>query len=57
MAAPKNNTNARKEKKNRKGWSQRLPVDVIEVIKSESKRLEISQADFVAFVLRQYYKR
>lgn len=57
MAAPINNTNARKGEVNRKGWSQRLPIDVTEIIKSESKRLEISQSDFVSFVLRQYYKK
>ena len=54
MPAPTKNTNARKGKVNRQMWSQRLPVDVHELIKKHAARLDISQADFVAVIVRQY---
>lgn len=54
--APLKNTNARKGKHNRQMWAQRLPVDVIEIIKARSTELEISQADYVAGLVRQYNK-
>ena len=54
MPAPDKNTNARKGEVNRQMWSQRLPVDVIETIKNQSAVLEMSQADYVAALVRQY---
>ena len=51
--APPRNTNARKGEANRKMWSQRLPVDVIDAIKDQSETLEISQADYVVALVRQ----
>lgn len=54
MPAPVKNTNARKGEVNRQMWSQRLPVDVIAIIKAQAARLEISQPDFVAALVRQY---
>lgn len=53
MPAPKDNINARKGEANRQMWSQRLPVDVIDQIKEQAKALEISQADYVAALVRQ----
>jgi len=54
MPAPKRNINARKGDINRQMWSQRLPVDVIAIIKAQAARLKISQSDFVAALARQY---
>ena len=54
MPAPKANINARKGEVNRQMWSHRLPVDVHELIKENAAALEMSQADFVAFLVRQY---
>ncbi len=54
MPAPRLNTNARKGEVNRQMWSQRLPVDIHKLIKTNAANLEMSQADFVAFLVRQY---
>ena len=54
MPAPNKNINARKGEVNRQMWSQRLPVDVIESIKENAAILEMSQADFVAFLVQQH---
>ena len=53
MPAPRDNTNARKGEVNRQMWSQRLPVDVVELIKDKAEALEISQADYIAALVRQ----
>ena len=54
MPAPKDNINARKGEVNRQMWSQRLPIDVIEIIKAQATRLKLSQPDFVAALVRPY---
>lgn len=53
MPAPKKNTNARKGEANRQMWSQRLPVDVHELIKEQGEVLGISQADYITALVRQ----
>ena len=54
MPARKANTNARKGEVNRQMWSQRLPVDVHQIIKAEAERLQMSQADYITALVRQY---
>lgn len=51
MPAPTKNTNARKNKINRQMWSQRLPVNIIEIIKEQAKKNNVSQADYVSSVI------
>ena len=54
MPAPEKNTNARKGKVNRQMWSHRLPVDVIEIIRTQAAAIGVSQADYVTAAVRQY---
>ncbi len=53
IGAQAGNTNARKGKENRVRYTVRLPPEIIEFIREKAKYYNMSQADFLIWIIEE----